>query len=581
MISAIANHLWQSSLFACAVGCASFFLRNNRAAVRYALWLLASIKFLVPFSILIAAGSQIEWHGARSVEPPQLQTFQQVRLPLAVLTSPARSSQRSSSGSLDEILFALWLCGFVVSSVSTLRRWQHVESLVRGSTPLPLNLPVAAVSCRSHFEPGLCGLLRPILLVPHGLCEHLTPAQFETVIAHELEHVRRRDNLTYSIHLIVEGIFWFYPPVYWIGRRMIHERERACDEAVLEQGNDPGNYAEGIVGVCRFFLKLPPVGVSGVSGADLKKRLESILLSRTGERMSLRQKVVLSLAGTAAILFPFGLGLLDPSLSSAQEPDKPIPNLIATSALPQFEVASIKPSPAGANLKVEFAPGGKLYITNATLRFLIKIAYDIGDDQLAGGPRWVGAKRFDVAAIPDVPVGGDPANMAPDQILVFHKPTRLRLQRLLADRFQLQLRKESTPMPAFALAVAKGGPRNLVPSRSPADQQLNAMASNGQFNATAIDMATLAKFLSEGQTGRPVVDKTGIAGRFDFHLSWTPESAQPGPPGSSNSTNLQPAYAQDLSIFSALQQQLGLKLIPETTQADRLMVVSADLPSVN
>ena len=578
---AIANHLWQSTFFACVTVLFAFGLRKNRASVRYWLWLVASVKFLVPLSLLITLGSQLQWQGARPVDPPPLHAIQQIRLPLAMLASPARSSQRDASGSLVEILFAFWLCGFVVSSVSALRRWQHVRLLVRGSTPLSLKIPIPVVCSHSHVEPGVCGIFRSVLLLPAGLRDHLTPGQFKTVIAHELEHVRRRDNLTYSIHLIVEALFWFYPPVHWIGHRLIHERERACDEAVLRQGNVSRDYAEGIVGVCRFFHKLPPICVSGVSGADLKKRLESILLNRTGERLSRRQKLFLSLGGVAALLFPLGVGILDPSRSSAQETGKPISQLLATSALPQFEVASIKPSPASSNLRVDFAPGGKLFITNATLRFLIKIAYDIGDDQLVGGPKWVGAKRFDVAAIPDIPVGGDPANMAPDQILVFHKPTRLRLQRLLADRFQLELRKESTPMPVFALAVAKGGPRNLVASKNEADQQLNAMASNGQFNATAIDMATLAKFLSEGQTGRPVVDRTGLEGKFDFHLSWTPENTQPVPPGSNNSSNVQAVFAQDQSIFSALQQQLGLKLIPETTQADRLVIVSADLPSAN
>jgi uncharacterized protein (TIGR03435 family) len=124
-------------------------------------------------------------------------------------------------------------------------------------------------------------------------------------------------------------------------------------------------------------------------------------------------------------------------------------------------------------LRVDFAPGGKLYITNATLRFLIKIAYDIGDDQLASGPGWIGSKRFDLSATPDRPVGGDPKNMAPDQILVFHKPTRLRLQRLLAERFQLELRRESTPMPVFALVVARGGPKKLTPAKSAADLRLD------------------------------------------------------------------------------------------------------------
>ncbi|WP_109485182.1 M56 family metallopeptidase [Occallatibacter savannae] len=581
MISAIANHIWQSTLFACVIGYVSFLLRNNGAAVRYRLWLVASVKFLVPFSLLIAFGGQFELHGNRPAEPPQLHAIEQVRLPLAVLASPARSSELRSSDSLADILFALWLCGFVVSSVSTLRRWRQVRSLVRNSITFSLGLPISVVFSRSRVEPGVCGVFRPVFLLPQGLRERLSSAQFESIVAHELEHVRRRDNLTYSIHLIVEALLWFYPPVYWIGKRLIHERERACDEAVLRQGCDARVYAEAIVGVCRFSLRVSPVCVSGVSGADLKKRLESIVLMRIGQRMSLRQRLLLFAAGSAAMLVPLGVGLVDPSLSAAQEADKPIPQLIATSALPQFEVASIKPSSPGANLKVDFAPGGKLYITNATLRFLIKVAYDIGDDQLAGGPKWVGAKRFDVAAIPDIPVGGDPTNMAPDQMLIFHKPTRLRLQRLLADRFQLELRKESTPMPVFALAVASGGPKNLVPSKKDSDQQLNAMASNGQFNAAGVDMATLAKFLSEGQTGRPVVDKTGLGGRFDFHLSWTPENTQPAAPGSSSSASQQPAYAQDPSIFSALQQQLGLKLVPETSQAERLVVVRADLPSAN
>src|SRR5579863_359892 len=164
---------------------------------------------------------------------------------------------------------------------------------------------------------------------------------------------------------------------------------------------------------------------------------------------------------------------------------KPVAQPVAISALPQFEVASIKPSAPDNNLKVDFAPGGKLFITNATLRFLIKIAYDIGDDQLAGGPGWIGSKRFDLAAAPERPLGGDPKSMAPDQILVFHKPVRLRLQRLLADRFQLELRRESTPMPIFALVVARGGPKKLTLTKSSAGPQLKF--GNGMLNAAGVD----------------------------------------------------------------------------------------------
>ena len=92
--------------------------------------------------------------------------------------------------------------------------------------------------------------------------------------------------------------------------------------------------------------------------------------------------------------------------SGRRSRQNPCRNSIATSALPEFEVASIKPSAPDSSLRVDFAAGGKLFITNATLRFLIKIAYDIGDDQLAGGPGWIGSKRFDLAATPERASGG-------------------------------------------------------------------------------------------------------------------------------------------------------------------------------
>jgi bla regulator protein blaR1 len=305
------------------------------------------------------------------------------------------------------------------------------------------------------------------------------------------------------------------------------------------------------------------------------------MLNPVAESMDIGRKLLLLFAaGTATVTTPLVLGAMNVPMLRAQQPAKPIPQLIATSALPEFEVASIRPSGPDSVLKVNFAPGGKLYISGATLRFLIKIAYDIGDDQLAGGPGWVGGKRFDIAAIPDVPVGGDPKNMAPDQILLFHRPTRLRLQRLLADRFQLELRRESTPMPIFALVVAKGGPKKLTVTKSTGDPQLNTKAGNGMLNATGVDMATFAKFLSEGQTGRPVVDVTGLTAKYDFQLDWSPDTMQPALP-TDNAQNQQSADAGGISIYAALQQQLGLKLIPRTSAADRLVVVRAELPSAN
>jgi len=578
VISNLANHLWQSTVFACVVGLLTLLLRRNRAAVRHGLWLAASVKFLAPFSLLIGLGSQIEWRQAPVVPQARLQPMAQV-IELAVLAAPARLLPQREASRVLAVLFGLWLCGFAVNGLVWWRRWRRLRAVWRGASPLPLNLAIPALSTFAPLEPGVFGVFRPVLLLPAGLRERLTPAQFEAIVAHELCHVRRRDNLSSAIQMVVEALFWFHPVVWWIRARSLEERERACDEAVLRMGSDPQDYAEGILTVCRFDLKSPLLCVSGVTGSDLKRRVEAIMLNRVVESLDVGRRLLLVVAGTLAVTVPLMFGVMNAPLIRAQEPPKPVPQLIATSALPEFEVASIKPSAPDSNLRVDFAPGGKLSITNATLRFLIKIAYDIGDDQLTGGPGWIGSRRFDVAATPEKPRGGDPKDMSPDQILVFHKPVRLRLQRLLADRFQLELRRVSTPMPIFALVVAKGGPKKLTPTKTTGNPQLNLKAGNGLLNAVGVDMTTLAKFLSEGQTGRPVVDMTGLKDQYDFQLEWSPDTSQHFPPADSG-TNPQPDDG-GISIFTALQQQLGLRLEARTDTADRLVVAHAELPSAN
>ncbi len=156
----------------------------------------------------------------------------------------------------------------------------------------------------------MVGVLRPVLLIPDGIADRLTSAQLASVLAHELCHVRRRDNLAASIHMVVEALFWFHPLVWWVGARMVEERERACDEAVLNLGSAPKDYAEAILGVCKLYAESPLVGVSGVTGANLKKRLEAIMNQRIGERLSLAKKLLLTGAGAAALVVPVLFGVL-------------------------------------------------------------------------------------------------------------------------------------------------------------------------------------------------------------------------------------------------------------------------------
>lgn len=116
-------------------------------------------------------------------------------------------------------------------------------------------------------EPGVFGVRRPVLLLPAGITDRLTPPQLKAIVAHELCHMRRRDNLGTAIHMGVEALFWFHPLVWWLGARLMEEREHACDEEVLLTGSEPQAYAEGILKICELYLESPLPCVPGVTGA--------------------------------------------------------------------------------------------------------------------------------------------------------------------------------------------------------------------------------------------------------------------------------------------------------------------------
>ena len=145
-------------------------------------------------------------------------------------------------------------------------------------------------SSPAPIEPGLVGIWRPVLLLPEGIVACLSALELQAVAAHEICHYRRRDNLTAALHMLVAAAFWFYPLVWWLGARLVEERENACDERVLECGNDPQTYAESILKVCRFYLHSPLACAAGVSGADLNKRMEKIMENKPAARVSAARK---------------------------------------------------------------------------------------------------------------------------------------------------------------------------------------------------------------------------------------------------------------------------------------------------
>src|SRR5262249_22143674 len=148
-----------------------------------------------------------------------------------------------AASTIPALLWTIWACGLLGISGSWWVRWRRIRAAVRAGSPVQLDLPIRAVFSPTLLEPGVFGVFRPVILLPEGILDRLTAAQLKGVIAHELCHVDHRDNLIAAVHMFVETVFWFHPLLWWIGKRMIEERERACDEEVLRLGGEPRAYA--------------------------------------------------------------------------------------------------------------------------------------------------------------------------------------------------------------------------------------------------------------------------------------------------------------------------------------------------
>jgi len=233
----------------------------------------------------------------------------------------------------------------------------------------------------------------------------------------------------------------------------------------------------------------------------------------------------------------------------------------------QFEVASIHPSRQEANPPaIRFMPGGGIVATNVTLNLLIQIAYDIRPDQLSGGPGWADSAGYDIDAKQPARSSARASDVDTRHI------ARMCLQALLAERFKLIVQRRSKNESGYALVVAKNGPKF---TRSNVESGRLRQTGIAQVTGEGAKMDTLAKLLTV-RLGEDVMDRTGLTDRYDFTLSWILE--QPTRPfGEPEQVIVSPGP----SIFSALQEQLGLKLEPQKNASDLLAIEHAERPTEN
>ena len=354
------------------------------------IWLAASVKFLIPFSLLVSAGSQLGWRTTPAMRQFQFSfVMEEISRPFA-LQSPTSmpAVAQPASAWVPEVLFGVWLCGFASSVMFYLRSWRRIRAAQRMARPLHLNVPIRVMSSPVRLEPGVFGIFKPVWLLPEGITAYLPPAQLKAIVAHEMCHLRRRDNLTGAIHMIVEATFWFYPLLWGIRERLVEERERACDEEVLRQGSDPEVYAGSILEVCQFYLESPLVCVAGVTGSDLEKRIEGIMTHRISVKLDFGRKLLVATLGMAAVAGPVAIGLVQAPLSRAQQQAEPAARM-------KFEAASIKPSPPGTRAKsLNLHPGGRVIAQNMDLKSLICLAYRLAPFQVSGRAKLARLRRI-------------------------------------------------------------------------------------------------------------------------------------------------------------------------------------------
>jgi uncharacterized protein (TIGR03435 family) len=225
---------------------------------------------------------------------------------------------------------------------------------------------------------------------------------------------------------------------------------------------------------------------------------------------------------------------------------------IASGQTAQFDVVSVKPSEPDSQVSNSLYTdrSGGLHVENYPLRGIILFAYDLRDFALIGAPSWIDAARFDIIAKTDAGPTGD------DQF-------RERVRSLLASRFGLVAHHETRQLTSYEPTVAKGGSKLTVVTTP--GEQLGFRGGAGHNRGFAITMPMFAKEL-ERLMGRPVLDKTGLEGKYDYVLEWTADS---------DATGTGP------TIFTALQEQLGLRLESVKAPVDTLVIDHIERPSEN
>jgi uncharacterized protein (TIGR03435 family) len=297
--------------------------------------------------------------------------------------------------------------------------------------------------------------------------------------------------------------------------------------------------------------------------------------------LNFSKKLLFLVAGSMAFAVPSALG------QGGTAPSGTAAAATTDDKVPAFDVVSVKPNKSDSGMVRIMAKPDGYSASNVSVKMLIQVAYGIREELISGAPSWADSARYDI----DAKVAGSDVDalkkLSPEQ-------RRLILQPLLADRFKLKIHTETKQLPLYELVIAKGGTK--LKEATPGDTYANGIkgpdgvgrggmmrVGRGQLTSQAVPMTSLANMLSQ-QLHRTVIDKTGLTGKYDLELNWTPDQgSEPmfkGADGSPQRADAAPDSSGP-SIFTALQEQLGLKLQSAKGPVETLVIDHVEMPSEN
>jgi uncharacterized protein (TIGR03435 family) len=603
---ALVHFVWQGTVVTVAAATVLHLCRRQSASVRYAIACSAMAAMLLG---VITTAAFIDAPLTGSVKETGVSVrlgrdgSRDVFLPIQIDNTSSSAGAVSNVQRVEKLLpwiVSAWLFGVTLLlgragaawwrvrrlhqlALAAMRSsWQTAGNRIAARLGLPRVIRIVELS---HVDvPLVVGCLRPIVVLPIAAMSQLNPAHVEAILAHELAHVRRHDYVVNLMQTLAETLLFYHPAVWWLSARIRDEREHCCDDVAVAVCGDRVGYATALAELEAWRSGEPSLAAAA-TGGSLLHRVRRIL--RVDMSDDARMSVWTLALVVAAVVGALGVNLIAQTPATAE-------------ANPTFEVASVRPNTSGDNrMSSKTLPGGRFEAINIPPRLLIINSYTLQPQQLVGAPDWISSERFDIVAKADGELGPPVSRDGPSRL-------QLMIRALLEERFKLEVHREPKELPIYALVFARED-RKLGPGLKPSSIDCAALAAArrkgsapakppkpgerpqcgarvgfGELAAGGQPLLELISLLS-ANVGRSVVDRTGLTGTYDIYLKWTPDrilqraaGTAPSEPVLVNGVAIDP---NGPSIFTALQEQLGLKLEATRGPVEVLVIDRIERPT--